>query len=226
MSLSGKTIVITGALGVLGRAVCQQLVANGGNVIALDRVSDNPPEGVTVAPPVDLGDAQAVKDAISKMAAEHGPFYGLINIAGGFSWELIESGAIDTWDALYQINVRTAVNTCQAILPHMESAGGRIVNISAAAAVKADLGLGAYAASKSAVSRLTESLAEELKARDITVNAVMPSIIDTPANRKDMPDADYATWVTPASLANVIGFLVSAEASAVTGALIPVIGRV
>ena len=226
MTLTGKTIVITGALGVLGRAVCHQIAKEGGKVIAIDRASDTPPEGVTLAPPVDLGDAQAVKALFSSLATEHGPFYGLINIAGGFSWELVEPGSIETWDFLYQINVRTAVNACQAILPHMGSTGGRIVNISAAATSKADAGLGAYTASKSAVSRLTESLAEELKMRDITVNAVMPSIIDTPTNRSDMPDADHSTWVTPEQLADVIAFLVSPSATAVTGALIPVVGRV
>jgi NAD(P)-dependent dehydrogenase (short-subunit alcohol dehydrogenase family) len=112
-----------------------------------------------------------------------------------------------------------------AALPHLAS-GGRIVNIGANAAARAGLVMGAYTASKSGVARLTESLAEELKERGITVNALLPSIIDTPANRRDMPDADFSRWVKPEQLAATIVFLLSDEASAITGALIPVVGRV
>lgn len=135
-------------------------------------------------------------------------------------------GSVDTWDFLYQLNVRTAVNACRGAIPHIPSTGGRIVNISAAGSVKADMGLGAYAASKAGVSKLTEALAAELKAANVTVNAVMPSIIDTAPNRADMPDADFETWVKPSALADVIVFLLSPAAEAVTGALIPVTGRV
>ena len=108
----------------------------------------------------------------------------------------------------------------------LRASGGAIVNIGAAASIKAAMGMGAYAASKAGVARLTEALAEELKDAGVRVNAVLPSIIDTPANRKDMPDADFTRWVTPEALANVIAFLLSPEASAVTGALLPVTGRV
>ena len=115
----------------------------------------------------------------------------------------------------------------KAAIPHLSAAGGgRIVNISAASSVKAGAGMGAYAASKSGVARLTEALAEELKDRAITVNAVLPSIIATAANRADMPKADFTRWVRPAELADVIIFLLSDRSSAVTGALLPVVGRV
>ncbi|WP_423810931.1 SDR family oxidoreductase [Pseudomonas aeruginosa] len=113
-----------------------------------------------------------------------------------------------------------------AALTHLKKAeAGRIINIAAGAASKASLGMGAYAAAKSGVMRLTEALAEELKDQRITVNAIMPSIIDTPQNRLDMPDADATRWVTPEQVANVIVFLASQEASAITGAAIAVNGR-
>lgn len=226
MSLEGKVIVVTGGLGALGRAVVAAAVAEGASVIAVDCVAGDAPAGAQLAPVVDLGDAVATVAAFKAIAQQHGRIDGLVNVAGGFRWEMVGPGSIDTWDFLYQINVRTAVNASKAVLPHMPESGGRIVNISAAGAVKAAGGLAAYAASKSGVSRFTEALAEEVKARNITVNAVMPSIIDTQPNRNDMPDADYDTWVTPQALADVITFLLSEKAEAVTGALIPVTGRV
>jgi NAD(P)-dependent dehydrogenase (short-subunit alcohol dehydrogenase family) len=150
----------------------------------------------------------------------------LINIAGGFRWQTIQDGDPQTWDELYRLNVTSTLNASIACLPYLRQAkAGRIVNIGAAAALKAGTGMGAYAAAKSAVHRLTESLADELKAEGITVNAVLPSIIDTPANRKDMPDADRSKWVAPVELASIILFLASDAASALTGALIPVTGR-
>jgi NAD(P)-dependent dehydrogenase (short-subunit alcohol dehydrogenase family) len=139
----------------------------------------------------------------------------------------LEQGDLGTWDLLYRVNLRSAVSASRAALPHLlKRGGGRIVNIGAGAATKAGAGMGAYAASKAGVAKLTEALAEELKDRAITVNAVLPSIIDTPANRADMPTADFSRWVTPQAIANVIVFLLSDQASAVTGASISVPGRV
>ena len=224
MDLENKTIVVTGALGALGRAVSAALIGEGAQVIAIDRVDGSVPTGAKVCPPLDLGDAKAVQAAFDDIAAREGGIDGLVNVAGGFRWETLADGSADTWDLLYQVNVRTAVNACRAVLPHLPQ-GGRIVSIGAAAATKAAQGMGAYAASKAGVARLTEALAEELKSRDITVNAVLPSIIDTAANRADMPDADPSAWVSPQALADVIVFLVGPRASAITGALIPVTGR-
>lgn len=226
MSLEDKVVVVTGALGVLGGAVSAMALAEGATVIGVDHVDGQAPDGVELAPAVDLGDAEATASVFAAIAQKHGRIDALVNIAGGFRWEMVEPGSIDTWDFMYQINVRTAVNASRAALAHIPDGGGRIVNISAAGSVKAGTGLAAYAASKSGVSKLTEALAEELKSRNITVNAVMPSIIDTPTNRKDMPDADFSTWVAPQSLAGVITFLLSDRAEAITGALIPVTGRV
>jgi NAD(P)-dependent dehydrogenase (short-subunit alcohol dehydrogenase family) len=128
---------------------------------------------------------------------------------------------------MFAVNVKTALFASRAAIPFLKQSGqGRIINIGANAALKAGAGMGAYAASKSGVHRLTESLAEELKADGITVNAVLPSIIDTPANRADMPKADFATWVSPRALAEVILFLASDAGAPITGALLPVTGRV
>src|SRR5690606_16230305 len=197
MSLTGKKIAVTGAFRALGTAVVQALVAAGAKVAAIDfaREPRVPAElaGASLHGGLDLGDAEATQKALAGITGDFGGLDGLVNIAGGFAWEKLEGGTLDTWDAMYRMNLRTAVSACMAALPHLAS-GGRIVNIGANAAARAGLGMGAYTASKSGVARLTESLAEELKERGITVNALLPSIIDTPANRRDMPDADFSRW--------------------------------
>ena len=153
-------------------------------------------------------------------------FDALINIAGGFSWETVAEGDPKTWQRMYALNVTTALNASRAAIPHLIVSGaGRIINIGALGALQAGAGMGAYAASKAGVHRLTEALAAEYKGK-ITVNAVLPSIIDTAANRASMPSADFSKWVTPRELADVILFLASDAASGVTGALLPVSGRV
>jgi NAD(P)-dependent dehydrogenase (short-subunit alcohol dehydrogenase family) len=156
-----------------------------------------------------------------------GQIDALINIAGGFVWERQVESSLDTWNSQYAMNVQTAVNMCQAILPQFQDQhGGAIVNIGAAAAGTAAEGMGAYAAAKSAVLRLTEALAVENKHLGIRANAVLPSVLDTPANREAMPDSDPSDWVSPESLAGVIAFLLSDAARDINGAGIPVTGRV
>lgn len=226
MELKDKVIVVTGALGSLGRAVSEAAAKAGGTVVAVDVVDGEPAPGVDASPALDLSDAKAAEAAFAALAEKYGRIDALVNIAGGFRWETVTDGSIDTWDLLYQMNVRTAVNASRGALPQFPEKGGRIVSIGAAGAVSAAAGMGAYAASKSGVHRFTEALAEELKSRDITVNAVLPSIIDTAPNREAMPDADFSTWVKPEAIAEVILFLLSDRAEAVTGALIPVTGRV
>ena len=140
--------------------------------------------------------------------------------------EAVAEGETKTWQRMYALNVLTALNASRSAIPYLSASGaGRIVNVGAMGALQAGAGMGAYAASKAGVHRLTEALAAEWKGR-ITVNAVLPSTIDTAANRASMPKADFTKWVTPQELAEVILFLVSDAASAVTGALIPVSGRV
>ena len=220
-------IVVTGAAGILGRAVVEHLAAGGFPVVAVDVGPQDamPQKAALGLGGVDLTEEAGTANAFAAIAGRFGSIAGLVNVAGGFAWETIAEGEAATWDRLYAINVRTALHACRAALPLM-TAGGAIVNIGAAAAARAEAGMGAYAASKSAVARLTEALAAELKAKGIRVNAVLPSVIDTPANRADMPDADFGKWVTTEELANVIAFLLSDRASGVTGAAIAVTGRV
>ncbi|MBS0575760.1 MAG: SDR family NAD(P)-dependent oxidoreductase [Proteobacteria bacterium] len=229
MELQGKRIAITGAFGALGQAMVRSALDAGALVAAIDRAPTAPAgiDGASAIGGVDLADADAARGAIDAAAHAIGGLNGLVNIAGTFRWETLADGSLDTWDLLYRINLRTALATSKAAITHLRAAGGgRIVNIGAGAASKAGAGMGAYAASKAGVARLTEALAEELKDDSITVNAVLPSIIDTAANRADMPKADFSRWVQPAQLAAVIVFLLSDRASAVTGALLPVSGRV
>jgi NAD(P)-dependent dehydrogenase (short-subunit alcohol dehydrogenase family) len=149
-----------------------------------------------------------------------------VNAAGGFRWQPLADGDIDVWDQMYAVNLKTAVVACKAALPYLVAAGtGRIINIGAGAAAKAAAGMGAYTAAKSGVMRLTESLSQELIDRGITVNAILPGTIDTPQNRSDMPDADRTRWVSPQEIADVVLFLASNAARAVTGVAIPVFGR-
>lgn len=229
MNSSAQRVVVTGAFGALGRVVVRSLAASGANVAALDHAPApaEPGAGVHAFGGIDLADGAAAQAALDQANQALGGIDALVNIAGGFRWETVAEGNLDTWDQLYRLNLRTAVAASQAALPFLLAAGGgRIVNIGAAGAVKAGTGMGAYAASKAGVARLTEAMAEEFKDRGITVNALLPSIIDTPANRADMPDADPAQWVAPADLAAVILFLASPESRAMTGALVPVTGRV
>jgi NAD(P)-dependent dehydrogenase (short-subunit alcohol dehydrogenase family) len=176
---------------------------------------------------VDLSDMEATRRVMAATAMRFGGIDVLVNIAGGFRWEKLEDGDPETWDQLYAMNLRTAVVCCKAALPALLERGrGRIINIGAgAAAARAGAGMGAYTASKAGVQRLTESLAEEVKDRGITVNAILPGVIDTARNRVDMPDADFSRWVAPEAIAEVILFLASDAARAVTGASIPVFGR-
>lgn len=198
-------IVVSGASGALGQDVCKLLMDKGHAVLPLQGV--------------DLSDTAAAQAAIDDLATT-GSFDGVVNIAGGFTWETVLEGDVETWDRLWAKNLKTALNTCRAAVPHMPD-GGSIINIGAAAAARASAGMGAYAASKSAVARLTEALAEELAPRAIRVNAVLPTIINTPANRKDMPDADFSTWVTTEELAKIVGFLLSPDSAGINGASIP-----
>lgn len=219
-------VAVTGAAGALGRMTVEVLGKAGWKVVGID-LAEVPDEATALSiGGVDLTDEQAMQDAATRIATELGRLDGLVNVAGGFRWETILDGDIATWDRLYAMNLKTALIASRAALPLLRKSKGSIVNIGAAASSKAAMGMGAYAASKAGVARLTEALAEELKDEGVRVNAVLPSIIDTPANRADMPDAEFDRWVSPEQLANVIAFLLSPAATAITGALIPVTGRV
>jgi NAD(P)-dependent dehydrogenase (short-subunit alcohol dehydrogenase family) len=226
--MDDTVIIITGASGALGKVVAETALARGARVAGVDHAKSQIPvtaERIEIGG-VDLSNAAAAKTAIDTVASHFGRIDALVNIAGGFAFEAVDAGNSDTWQRMYALNVLTALNASRAAIGHLTASGaGRIVNVGAIAALQAGSGMGPYAASKAGVHRLTEALAAELKGK-ITVNAVLPSIIDTPANRASMPQADFGKWVTPQELAEVILFLLSDAASAVTGALLPVSGRV
>jgi NAD(P)-dependent dehydrogenase (short-subunit alcohol dehydrogenase family) len=230
MDLSGKVVAVTGSDGALGGAVVATLSAYGAKLALLTHsaaAAGSQPAGAVHYGGVDLTQETAVRSTMQRIAQDSGRLDGLINLAGGFRWEKLSDGTVESWDAMYRLNLRTAVVSCQAALPYLlKSGNGRIVNVGALGAVKAAAGMGAYAASKAGVAQLTEALADELKGRGVTVNAILPSILDTPKNRLDSPQADFTRWVTPVEAAEVIAFLISDQASAVTGALLPVAGRV
>lgn len=223
--MAGRSIIVTGGFGVLGSAVAAAFAAQGDRVARVDFAPSpsQPLEGALDIGGVDLTDPAAAARAVAQVVEAFGSIDALINVAGGFVWQLLADCAEDTWSRMFAMNAATCVNMIRATLPKLSaSKEARIVNIGALGAREAAAGMGAYAASKGAVHRLTESLADELKGQDITVNAILPSIIDTPTNRADMPDADFGHWLQPAAIADVILFLASPAARAISGALIPV----
>ncbi len=232
--MQDRVVVVTGAFGALGAAVARGFAARGARLALFDLAQ--PPAALqqeigarhVFIGGVDLGEVEATRKAMAAAAMRFGGIDVLVNVAGGFQWQTLLEGSVETWDQLYRMNLRTAVVSCKAALPALIERGrGSIVNVGAgAAASRAGAGMGAYTASKAGVQKLTESLAEELKDLGVTVNAVLPSILDTPRNRADMPDADFTRWVKPEAIAEVVAFLASDAARAVTGAAISVPGRV
>lgn len=231
MSEAGNRVVITGAAGALGTAVAHAFAASGAKLALVDRAAE--PKDLIKSlgaqhffvDGIDLSNATDTQNAIDRVAGRLGGIDVLVNIAGGFRWETVADGKLETWDFLYAINLKTVVCACKAALAHLPAQRGRIINVGAAAAAKAGTGMGAYTASKAGVAKLTEALADELKDKAINVNAVLPTIINTAANRAEMPNADFTRWVEPAALADVIVFLSSNAARAITGASILVAGR-
>jgi NAD(P)-dependent dehydrogenase (short-subunit alcohol dehydrogenase family) len=224
-----RVFVVTGGFGALGEAVAAALLARG-DIVALVDFASAPP--VAPAPHtlcfggVDVADRQHAAGVMQRIFDATGRIDGLVNCAGGFRWQKLEDGPSAVWEDLYRLNVMTAVVACASVLPFLLTAGhGAIVNVGALGALKAAAGMGPYAASKAGVAALTQSLADETKDRNVTVNAVLPSVLDTLANRRDLPEADFTRWVTPRAVADVIGFLLSESSRAVTGALIPIAGR-
>lgn len=223
--MTARSIIITGGFGALGRCVARAFAQAGDKVARID-FAPAPAEllpGALDLGGVDLTDAEACAHALATVQKEHGGLDVLVNVAGGFIWEPVQGGTVDTWQRLFAMNVQTTLTITRAALPAIKaSAAGRIINIGAGAAVQATTGMGAYAASKAGVHRLTESLAAELGGTNVTVNAILPSIIDTPANHADMPDADTSQWVKPEAIADAILFLASDAARGISGALLPI----
>ena len=223
MNLAGKTAIVTGAAGVLGAAVAEECEAQGARTVLIDVVAGFA-DGSGTRLELDLTDAAAVAEAIAGV----GEFDIVCNIAGGFDmgpkvFEITDAH----WRALFDINVTTLRNMLSATLPKLVAQGrGSVINVGALGALQGLASMGAYTAAKSVVMRLTEAASEEVRRQGVNVNAVLPSLIDTPRNRADMPNANHSTWVTSESLAKVICFLASDAAADIHGALIPVRGQV
>lgn len=229
MNTATQTVMITGAAGHLGRAVAAAFQARGARLVLLDRDAGalrnafGHLAGAALLA-ADLLDREALADTVRGA----GRIDALCHLAGGFRMgEPVHATAPATWDFLMDLNARSLLNVAAAVVPQLvEQGGGKVVTVGAGAARQGGANMGAYAASKSALIRLTESMSAELRDQGINVNCVLPSIIDTPDNRAGMPDADFSRWVAPEALAEVIVFLASDAARAVHGAAIPVAGRV
>lgn len=226
---AGKVILITGAAGNLGRAVATAFAARGASLVLADFSTDGletiPEPGQKIQ--VDLTSEASTQAMVAEAIREQGKIDVLANIAGGFTMGpmLHDTDAAD-WEFMMNLNARSVFYTSKAVIPHMlEQGNGSIVSVSARAAKEGKGKMGPYCASKAAVITLTESMAAEHRHNNINVNCILPGTIDTPQNRADMPDSDFSKWVPPSALADVIVFLASEEARAVTGAAIPVYGQ-
>jgi NAD(P)-dependent dehydrogenase (short-subunit alcohol dehydrogenase family) len=237
VDFAGSHVVVTGGTGALGRAVIGALRAANAvchipNLIAaeLDGFPYATDAGVHIVRGIDVADEAAVKRFYNALP----PLWASIHLAGGVAMAPIGEISAADFTAQFHMNALSCFLCSAAAVAAFRKRkiagsgppGGRIVNVSARPAIEPRLGAGmtAYTAAKSAVAALTQSLAQELTDEQIWVNAVAPSIIDTPANRAAMPEADHSRWVSPADLAEVITFLASPDNRATRGALIPVYG--
>lgn len=232
MDFNDRVVLVTGAAGNLGRAVAKTFADRGARLVLLDLKRENLEKSFgaederRLFAPVNLLNSAEVDAAIERAAARFGRIDALANLAGGFRMGAPVHGTSEAdWNFLFDVNVRTLLNMAHAVVPRLlEAGGGKIVNVGAFAAQKGVAQMAAYVAAKSTVIRLTESMAAELREKNINVNCVLPTTIDTPENRASMPKADPARWVAPLDLANVIAYLCSDAARAIHGAAIPVTG--
>ena len=232
MNFAAKTAIVTGAAGNLGRAIAAAFEGLGANTVLLARTKESlaaaigPETDRRLFVAADLLDQAALDSAVRLVRQRFGRIDVLCNIAGGFRMgSPVHETPDKDWDFLLDINARTLLHAVRAVVPQMlEGGGGKIINVGAFAAQKGAAQMGAYTASKGTVIRMTEAMAGELRDKNINVNCVLPTIIDTPENRAAMPKADPSRWVAPEDLANVIVFLASEEARAIHGAALPVTG--
>jgi len=236
LDFTDRVVVITGAAGNLGMATATAFAAAGARIAVVDRSPGRLPELFPelagspehfVAPPTDVTNADSVAASVEAIHQRFGRLDVLVNTAGGYrAGTPVHETPLSDWDFMLNLNARSVFVMCQAVIPKMLAGGsGKIISTSSRAALGADANHAAYSVSKTAVVRLTESMAAELKDAGINVNCVLPGMIDTPQNRAAMPNADFGKWVLPESIADVILFLASDAAQAINGAAIPVYGR-
>ncbi|MBN1661536.1 MAG: SDR family NAD(P)-dependent oxidoreductase [Anaerolineae bacterium] len=233
---TSRVVLVAGAAGNLGQAVATAFHTAGANLVLLDRDPDRlvhtfpelaaSPDHLLLGS-VDAADADSVERAVQSALEHLGRIDVLANTVGGYRAGLpVHETPLDTWDFMLSLNARTAFILSRAVVPHMIAHGsGKIVHVAARAALAGAGKAAAYSASKAATVRLVESLAAELRQANVNVNCVLPGTIDTPQNRASMPKADHSRWVPPEAIADVILFLASEAARAVSGAAVPVYGR-
>jgi NAD(P)-dependent dehydrogenase (short-subunit alcohol dehydrogenase family) len=236
INYSGKIVLVTGAAGNLGGAVAEAFLKAGGAVVGLDHRSGRlngkyssvdsegklyPFEGV------DLTDRQAIITLAKRVRDQVGLVDVIVNTVGGFAYgDRVYELEQETLKKMFNLNVNTFLNTSAGFVPHLlERGGGKVITVGSRSGLSGSAKTGAYAAAKSALLRLTESMAEELKGENIQVNCVLPSTIDTPENRQEMSKADFSKWVSLENLAQTILFLASSSADDITGIGLPVYGR-
>lgn len=236
LDFRGRTVIVTGATGNLGAAVTQKFINQSANLVLTDRGEDRLgqrfPEFLgsnqhILADRVDVTNSDSVNGLIGKVLERFKHIDVLVNTVGGFSaGTILPETPLSTLDFMLSLNARSVFVTSQAVLPHMiKEKQGKIVNLAARAGLRGSAKMSAYSASKAAVIRLTESMAEEVKNLGINVNCILPGTIDTPQNREAMPGANYEKWVKTESVADVIVFLASDYARDIHGAAIPVYGN-
>jgi NAD(P)-dependent dehydrogenase (short-subunit alcohol dehydrogenase family) len=224
----GQVVLVTGAAGALGGGVVEAFVDSGATVAAADLVEPaevDLPDGAEYYQG-DFTDEESVADTVEAVVEIHGGLDALVNVAG--TWRggtPVDETDVETFDFLFDVNLKTMFLASKHALPHLREAdAGAIVSVSARSSLEGGAGDSVYRASKAGVRLLTESIAEENRG-EVRANAIMPSIIDTPANREMMPDADHDSWPTPAELADVVCFLCSDAAGVTSGAAVPVYGE-
>jgi len=236
--LENKVALVTGATGALGRIVAKVLLENGAKVVASYRAEDKLTELIEfvgelknnlVGVQADVTKEEGVRNLVQKSIERHGRIDISLNIVGAYAGGTnITDTEESQWDSMMNVNLKSAFLCSKAVLPHMIKQNyGKVVSVSSRAAVEKRWRAksGAYAVSKAGVLILTETMAEEVKNYDINVNCIMPSIIDTPDNRRNFPKADFSKWVDPRDIAEVILFLVSDASKPISGAAIPVYGK-
>jgi NAD(P)-dependent dehydrogenase (short-subunit alcohol dehydrogenase family) len=231
--MTGRVAIVTGGTGALGQAITTELLEAGGAVAIPYAVAEElaglearlaaGPRARLLALPADVTDEAAMGKFVQAVRDRHGRVDGLVNAVGGFAGGDLLSTPLAEWERMMTLNLTSAVVACRAALPVMiAGGGGRVVNIASRAVLAPQGGFIAYTVSKAGVITLTQALAQEMKKHGITVNAVLPSTMDTPGNRRAMPDADRSAWVRTEDVAHVVAFLLSERAGAVTGASLTV----
>lgn len=227
MEMQGRVAIVTGGSGAIGKAVVSKLLGEGATVVVATRVADEKHKPHLAVIETDVTSEESVRSLVAQVIADHGTVDALFNVAGGFKYGPVveELEGLD-WDFMMDMNLKSTFLCMKHVLPAMkEQRYGRIVSVAARSGLKGDPMVGPYAVSKGGVILLTQTVAEENKEYGITANAVLPSIVDTPANRESMPGSNFEAWVAADDLAEVMVFLASERARAVTGAAIPVYNR-